>query len=192
MTSQCSLPLPKEDQAGPSGLAKRGSAKSPKHTQKHAGVEDAPEAFTCLTNAFLGHHQDPDSHLDKPDESLRSSDVDIDPEGRAPLPHKSHGSVEVPPDDMLNPDDLFHPRSAEWLSAPKVAAYAVGRLRKPLDKEVQNHLKVECPRPSLQDKVALTPKIDTNMETFLGKFIKDPKKGINWSCQANSWTLLAC
>lgn len=86
--------------------------------------------------------------------------------------------------EMLNSDDLLHPRSAEWVPAPKVAAYMAARLRKPLDKEVRSCLRAECPRPALEGKVAVTPEVDPKMATFLAKFIQDPKRGIDRSWRA--------
>lgn len=42
----------------------------------------------------------------------------------------------------------------------------------------------ECPRPSLDGKVAQMPVLDPRIATFLAKFIKDPKKGIDRSWRA--------
>ena len=63
----------------------------------------------------------------------------------------------------------------------KVASYVAARLCKPIDKEVRNRLHMECPRHSLEGKVAMTSEIDTKMATFLAKYIRDPKKGIDRS-----------
>lgn len=65
-----------------------------------------------------------------------------------------------------------------------MAKYAASRLRKPLDQEVRSRLRAECPRPSLAGKVAVTPEIDPRMATFLSKYIRDPKKGIDRSWRA--------
>ncbi|KAJ1196049.1 hypothetical protein NDU88_005309 [Pleurodeles waltl] len=83
--------------------------------------------------------------------------------------------------DMLDPDDLTHLHVVEWAPDPKVASFVTGHLRKPQDKGVHNHLKAECPCPSLEGRVALTPEIDVEMANFLGKFRKDPKKGMDRS-----------
>ncbi|KAJ1104808.1 hypothetical protein NDU88_002217 [Pleurodeles waltl] len=42
---------------------------------------------------------------------------------------------QEPVTDMLEPEDLIHPRSSEWSPMDKVARYVASRLRKPLDKE---------------------------------------------------------
>ncbi|KAJ1196472.1 hypothetical protein NDU88_000343 [Pleurodeles waltl] len=87
---------------------------------------------------------------------------------------------------QFNPEDIIHPRSADWAPAQAVADYLHDKLRKGFDKEVRNRLRAECPRPEIPDKVAETPDIDPSMLTFLKKFAKDPKKGIDraWhSCQ---------
>ncbi|KAJ1206390.1 hypothetical protein NDU88_001795 [Pleurodeles waltl] len=87
---------------------------------------------------------------------------------------------------QFNPEDIVHPRSADWAPAQEVAEYLHGKLRRSFDKEVRNRLQAECPRPELPDKVAEMHGIDASMLTFLTKFAKDPKKGIDraWrSCQ---------
>ena len=82
---------------------------------------------------------------------------------------------------MLNPDDLYHQHSADWTLAVNVARYVAARIRKPMDKEVRSRLCAECPRPLLAGKVALTPEIYGKMATFITKFIRYPKKGIDQS-----------
>lgn len=84
----------------------------------------------------------------------------------------------------FDPTNIMHPRSSDWVPAPVVTAYLHDNLRRGFDKEVRNRLRSECPRPDIPDKVTETPDIDTI--TFLKKFAKDPKKGIDraWrSCQ---------
>lgn len=116
-----------------------------------------------------------DTHTD---DSPHTSDGDS---GRPWRPATLQPQSQDMDSDMLNPDNLLHPRSSEWVPAPKVAAYMAARLRKPLDKEVHSCLRAECPRLALEGKVALTPEVDPKMATFLGKFIRDPKKGIDRS-----------
>mgnify|MGYP002804894124 CR=1 FL=1 len=62
-----------------------------------------------------------------------------------------------------------------------MAQYIGARIRNLMDKEVRNCLPAECPRLSLDCKVAATPEIHGKMATFVAKFIKDPKKGIDRS-----------
>ncbi|XP_078531608.1 uncharacterized protein LOC144818244 isoform X2 [Lissotriton helveticus] len=86
--------------------------------------------------------------------------------------------------DMLDLDDIVHPRSAEWVPAEKAALYLASRLRKPLENEARSRLRAECPRPTLEGKVSIIPDIESKMATFLAKFIKEPKKGIDRSWRA--------
>lgn len=86
--------------------------------------------------------------------------------------------------DMLDPELLMHPWSSEWTPSVKVAGYVASRICTPMGKEARSHLRSECPRPSLDGKVAQTPELDPRMVTFLAKFIKDPKKGIDRSWRA--------
>ncbi|KAJ1210349.1 hypothetical protein NDU88_005715 [Pleurodeles waltl] len=89
--------------------------------------------------------------------------------------------AQDPLTNMLDPEDLIHPRSSEWFPSDKVSKYVAGRLRKPLDKEVRACLKVECLLPYILGKVALTPELDPRMATFLQNDFKAPEKGIDRS-----------
>lgn len=86
--------------------------------------------------------------------------------------------------DMRDPDEILHPRSSKWAPSDKVAAYVASCIQKPLEKEACNCLKAECPRPSLEGRVAMTPDIDPRMATFLQKFVKVPKKRTDKSWRA--------
>ncbi|KAJ1150495.1 hypothetical protein NDU88_003286 [Pleurodeles waltl] len=93
-----------------------------------------------------------------------------------------------PPLQVLDfdPTEIIYPRSSNWVPPPEVAQYVQANLRKSFDKEVRSRLKAECPRPDLEGKVSETPEIDPTMVTFMKKFAKDPKKGLDrsWrSCQ---------
>lgn len=85
--------------------------------------------------------------------------------------------------EMLDPELLMHPRSSEWTPSAKVASYVASRIRT-LMGDARSPLRSECPRPSLDGKVAQMPVLDPRMATFLAKFIKDPKKGIDRSWRA--------
>ncbi|XP_078514883.1 uncharacterized protein LOC144773614 [Lissotriton helveticus] len=124
-----------------------------------------------------------DASVDR-DESPQTSDGDGDPETSWLPSQPAQPFPSDPSTDMLNPEELLHPRSSQWVPAPKVAAYMAARLRKPLDQEVRSCLWAECPRPTLEGKVTVTPEIDAKMSTFLTKFVKDPKKGIDRSWKA--------
>ncbi|KAJ1174087.1 hypothetical protein NDU88_005910 [Pleurodeles waltl] len=82
---------------------------------------------------------------------------------------------------LFFPEDIIHLRSTKWVPTAEVAHYVQNRLRKSFEKEVHNTVRSECPRPSLLGKVAETPELDPSMATFLSKFAKDPKKGLDHS-----------
>ncbi|KAJ1155754.1 hypothetical protein NDU88_008483 [Pleurodeles waltl] len=121
----------------------------------------------------------PDQHGD---DSFSDPDDDLGP--LKPLLSSSH---PPPPDsvvegsDMLDPNDILHPWSSEWTPSEKVENDMASLIWKPMEKESHNCLRVECLHPSLDSKVALTPELDHRMTTFLQRFMKYPKKGIDWS-----------
>ncbi|KAJ1206241.1 hypothetical protein NDU88_001650 [Pleurodeles waltl] len=87
---------------------------------------------------------------------------------------------------LFDPENIIHPPSTEWVPCVEVAHYVQDKLRRSFDKDVRSTLCSECPRPSLLGKVADTMELDPSAATFLKKFTKDPKKGLNraWkSCQ---------
>ncbi|KAJ1105257.1 hypothetical protein NDU88_002665 [Pleurodeles waltl] len=84
MVSQCSLSLPAEDPAGPSGFSSRGRPGSQEPTGKRAG-NNALEAFARLKKACIEHPHNPDSYCDKLIDFPRSLDAELDPEGHVPL-----------------------------------------------------------------------------------------------------------
>ncbi|KAJ1110941.1 hypothetical protein NDU88_008287 [Pleurodeles waltl] len=60
----------------------------------------------------------------------------------------------------------------------EVADYVKAHIRQDFDKEVCARLRSECPRPNLLEKVADTPKVDPTSVTYLKKYDKDLKKGL--------------
>ncbi|XP_069074978.1 uncharacterized protein [Pleurodeles waltl] len=95
--------------------------------------------------------------------------------------HYDNSDLSPPPAKYLlfDPDNIIHPKSTEWTPCPEMAAYVQSRLRKSFEKDIHSTLRSECPRPSLEGKVAETPKSDPHMITFFKKFSKDPKKSID-------------
>ncbi|KAJ1124558.1 hypothetical protein NDU88_003009 [Pleurodeles waltl] len=51
-------------------------------------------------------------------------------------------------------------------------------IRKSLDKEARNLLRVECPRPFIDNKSGITPNLDLELQSSLFKSGKDPRKGL--------------
>ncbi|XP_053311880.1 uncharacterized protein LOC128473653 [Spea bombifrons] len=79
---------------------------------------------------------------------------------------------------LFDPRALRHPRSSEWTPSSHIAEFLRFWMRRPLDKEVRQRLRSECPRPTVRDKVLNTPEFDPTFVTFLTKTGKDPRKGI--------------
>ncbi|KAJ1161132.1 hypothetical protein NDU88_001619 [Pleurodeles waltl] len=87
-----------------------------------------------------------------------------------------------------SPDDASDASSSQsgydnWIVLPTVTDYAHAHIRKTLDQDIRSHLQSECPRPDIPDKVAMTAELDQNLAIFLKQSTKDPKKGIDRSCQ---------
>ncbi|KAJ1093528.1 hypothetical protein NDU88_006628 [Pleurodeles waltl] len=100
--------------------------------------------------------------------------------------HMQESSRSPPNPFQFNPEDSVHLRSGDWAPVQAVADYMHDKLKKSFNKEVHNRLRAECPRPEILNKVEEMPEIDARLLTFLKKFSKDPKKGIDraWrSCQ---------
>ncbi|KAJ1198664.1 hypothetical protein NDU88_002503 [Pleurodeles waltl] len=91
----------------------------------------------------------------------------------------SHPSSPLAKNLLFDPDYIIHPKSTEWTPCPEVAAYVQSRLRKSFEKDIRSTLRLECPRPALEGKVADTPELDPHMITFLKIFSRHPKKGID-------------
>ena len=73
---------------------------------------------------------------------------------------------------------------SDWTPSGKVADYVQVTLCKSYEKELRSRLWSECPRPVLMGKVSETPEIDPTMVTFMGKFARDPQKGLDRSLKA--------
>ncbi|XP_063297781.1 uncharacterized protein LOC134586215 [Pelobates fuscus] len=99
---------------------------------------------------------DQDTYLDQEEGTF------IDPQGTA----------------MFDPRTIRHPRSTEWGLPDHLAQFIHFWLRKPMDKEVRARLRAECPRPTLPDKIAVTPEFDSTVSLFMSRAGRDPRKGI--------------
>ncbi|XP_053321093.1 uncharacterized protein LOC128492534 [Spea bombifrons] len=82
---------------------------------------------------------------------------------------------------LFDPDDLRHPRSAEWDPPAHIAQYLALRVRKPLSKETRRKLRAECPRPLVPDGVCKTPEVDPQIIQFLSKTGWKPRKALEFS-----------
>lgn len=79
---------------------------------------------------------------------------------------------------MHHPRLIHHPRSTKLSPPDHIDQYLTYWLRKPLDKEVRNKLRAECPRPTIAHKATNTPEFDSYMSTYMAKRGRDPRKGI--------------
>ncbi|XP_056374397.1 uncharacterized protein LOC130272573 [Hyla sarda] len=81
----------------------------------------------------------------------------------------------------FDPSLLKHPRSGEWEPQPQVSQFLNLWVRKPIDKATRNRLRAECPRPSIPNKLSITPEIDPPLVKYLNNTGKNPKKGVDRS-----------
>ncbi|KAJ1087503.1 hypothetical protein NDU88_000672 [Pleurodeles waltl] len=79
----------------------------------------------------------------------------------------------------FDPENIIHPWSTEWIPCVEVAHYVQDRIRKGFDRDVHDTFRSECPRPLLLGKMVEMPELDPNMATFIKRFSKEPKKGLD-------------
>ncbi|KAJ1095711.1 hypothetical protein NDU88_000869 [Pleurodeles waltl] len=122
--------------------------------------------------------------------SISDSEEDLGARPDASKRKKSETTKALPPKAprvlTFSPEEIVHPRSSSWVPPPEVAEYLQNHIRAGFDKDVRARIRTECPRPDLEGKVTDTPDVDPTMVTFLKKWAKDPKKGLDraWrSCQ---------
>ncbi|KAJ1091622.1 hypothetical protein NDU88_004739 [Pleurodeles waltl] len=111
-----------------------------------------------------------------------SDQAEAEPKQLAKCKHKSRHTMSesISQKNLLfDPEDIIHPRSTEWVPCMEVAHYVQERLRKSFDKDVHSTLHSECPCLSLLGKLLDTPDVDPSVVTFLKKFAKGPKKGLD-------------
>ncbi|XP_069088966.1 uncharacterized protein [Pleurodeles waltl] len=145
------------------------------------------EAFNKLRKKHAAEH----NYCSKKDmiasqssnDSDSSSTLSDDPDTPGPL-KKPKKQASTPRVLDFDPTEIVHPRASNWTLFSEVAQYVHNNIRKSFDKEVQSRLRAECPRPDLDQKVTDTPDIVPTMVTFMKKFGKDPKKGLD-----RSWRL---
>ncbi|XP_078518076.1 uncharacterized protein LOC144782573 [Lissotriton helveticus] len=156
------------------------SSKSPRNPHK----SDFMKLAKSLSAPTVSKRPRPPS----PDTEDASSSSSSGPSGVPPAKkaRKEHfvDASSHPPVLTFEPTDIIHPNSKIWSPAPEVADYIQSHIRDSFDQEVRSRLRSECPRPDLEDKLADTPEVDPTILTYLKKFTKDPKKGID-----RSWRL---
>ncbi|XP_078540469.1 uncharacterized protein LOC144826049 [Lissotriton helveticus] len=126
-----------------------------------------------------------------PSESSGTDEEDASVQGKRPGPNsdaKEGGDSVIAIEDgegMFNPEGLAHQPMSHWTPSPRVAKYLSARLRKPLDNDLRQRLKRECPRPTVEGRVATTPDLDPAIPS-LAESTKDFYKGLEraWkTCQ---------
>ncbi|KAJ1149323.1 hypothetical protein NDU88_002133 [Pleurodeles waltl] len=148
-----------------------------------------PFRRSSSSQAQDAYGSDPDQSSSKPSSESDSEEDLGDRPG--PSKRKKSESTKAPPPQAprvltFSPEEIIHPRSSSWVPPPEVAEYLQNHIRAGFDKDVRARLCAECPRPDLEGKVTDTPDVDPTMATFLKKWVKDPKKGLDraWrSCQ---------
>ncbi|KAJ1176838.1 hypothetical protein NDU88_002105 [Pleurodeles waltl] len=175
--------LPRRASKGPASSAEilAHMAASVLEDHKYGSLQNPDTPDTGLEHSMLTEGNPSDSLSSDSDQDQ----IELKPAGKL----KSRNIQES--DQILcnlsfDPENIKHPRSTEWIPCAEVAHYVQDRIWKGFDRDVCNTLQSECPRPSLQGKMAETPELDPNMATFIKGFSKDPKKGLDraWkSCQ---------
>ncbi|XP_078514273.1 uncharacterized protein LOC144773243 [Lissotriton helveticus] len=163
----------------PSASAKR-SSKSPGNPHRSDFVKLA-KTLSSSKGTKVAVSSTPDT--EDASSSSSSSGPSAPPAKKSRKEHFVDASAH-PPVLTFEPTDIVHPSSKSWLPAPEVAEYVQDHIRHSFDQEERSRLRSECPRPDLADKLADTPEVDPTILTYLRKFTKDPKKGID-----RSWRL---
>lgn len=68
---------------------------------------------------------------------------------------------------LFDPLYTCYPRSSDWTPPDHIARYMQIWLRKPLEREVRNCLRAECPHPTILDKISATPEFDNSMVKYM-------------------------
>ncbi|CAH2276052.1 Hypothetical predicted protein [Pelobates cultripes] len=109
------------------------------------------------------------------------SDAEAGSDASALPPGGGQGICDPQGYPLFDPDDLRHPRSAEWDPPEHIASYLALRMCTPLSKEGCSKLRAECPRPSVPDAVCKTPEVDPQITQFLAKTVWKPRKELEFS-----------
>ncbi|KAJ1146559.1 hypothetical protein NDU88_012826 [Pleurodeles waltl] len=139
--------------------------------------EYGPDVFPPPSDSRKELTQSSDSHSD--------SELS-EPKQPGKRKRKSHHALEEEVTQrnlLIDPENIIHPRSTEWVQCVEVAHYV---------QDMRSTLGSECPRPSLLGKVADTPELDPSVATFLKKFTKDPKKGLDRAWKDYQDKMLDC
>ncbi|KAJ1136732.1 hypothetical protein NDU88_003147 [Pleurodeles waltl] len=166
----------------------KGKSKAKKQT--HSEIFDKLSASIQKEHGYSSSQQHKAHETDQSSDhssSKHSSDSDSEADlGNRPSTNKWKKSDKskspVPKDPRVltfNPEDIVQPRSSSWTPPQEVASYIQEHIRAGFDKDVMARLRAGCPRPDLDGRVTDTPDIDPTMVTYMKKWGKDPKKGLN-------------
>ncbi|KAJ1155137.1 hypothetical protein NDU88_007872 [Pleurodeles waltl] len=173
----------KGDSANSKGKAKVADSVS---SDSHAEAFDKLRRKTASKHNYSTNKDSLFSPFNSRAGEASSTDSEV---SHKPVPSKRLKKPASPSDPKVptfDPAEIIHPRASNWLPTPEVGKYVQSHTRKTFDKEVRAQLHVECPRPDLEEKIADTPEIDPTMVTFMKKYSRDPKKGLDraWrTCQ---------
>ncbi|KAJ1126837.1 hypothetical protein NDU88_005243 [Pleurodeles waltl] len=142
-----------------------------KHGYRSSQQHDAYGTDQSSDHSSPKHSSDSDSEGDQGDRPGPSKRRKTD-KSRCPVPNS-------PLVLTFNPEDIIHPRSSIWTPPLEVALYLQEHIRAGFNKDVRAWLRAECPIPDLEGKVADTPDSDPTMVTFMKKWAKVPKKGLD-------------
>ncbi|KAJ1139666.1 hypothetical protein NDU88_006033 [Pleurodeles waltl] len=150
------------------------------------------EILSQMATAVLKDHEYGPGLMNVPDvfpppsgsrkELSQSADSHSDSEFSEPKQAGKRKAHHIPEEEMtqrnvlFDPENINNPRSTEWVPCVEVWKDRLGRS---FDKDVRSILRLECPHPSLLGKVANTLELVPSVATFLKKFTKDPKEGLD-------------
>ncbi|KAJ1109989.1 hypothetical protein NDU88_007345 [Pleurodeles waltl] len=161
-----------------------------------SGANPHQADFEQLVQALNKEHGYPFSQSLRPEDeskgdsdssSSNSPDRDSDSPPRKHKAKSRHSTESEQPlmVPTFEPEDIVQPRSCSWTPPSEVPEYVQAHIRHCFDKDVRSRLRSECPRPDFPSKVTETPEIDPTLVTYLKKFSKDPKKGIDRAWRSN-------
>ncbi|KAJ1130623.1 hypothetical protein NDU88_008974 [Pleurodeles waltl] len=152
------------------------------------------DLFKKLASSIQKEHgysssQAQDSYDTDSDQSSSKHSSDSDSEEdlgdlSGPSKRKEIETAKAPPSKAprvltFSPEEIIHPHSSSWTPPPEVAEYLQNHIRAGFDKDVRARLRAECPHPDLEGKITDTSEIHPTMVTFVKKWDKDPKKGLD-------------
>ncbi|KAJ1097023.1 hypothetical protein NDU88_002152 [Pleurodeles waltl] len=158
-----------------------GQIWSPKQLVKERYPEQYKECQLDAERDYIDEELVNDNDLDEYVLDLEYKDGFEDELGGNLTTKNSEDLLDSLGEKLFEPKDVRHLRGKEWWPLDYVASYIKAKLRKPLEKDERNVMRVECSRLVIDVKVCLTPNLDPEMITYLFKLGRDPRKGLEKS-----------